>query len=84
MVDREVANWYTSTHPTSHFLQGLTAARVLPKGRRVTLSGRVLKFRAADGRAREQELDGPQALQAALHEHFGIDLPIDALRTIPA
>jgi len=83
MVDREVANWYTSTHPASHFLQGLTAARVLPKGRRVTLSGKVLKFRAADGHAREQELDGPQALQAALREHFGIDLPIDALRTIP-
>lgn len=81
MVDREVANWYTSTHPASHFLQGLTAARVLPEGRRVTLSGRILKIREADGHAREQVLDGPQALQAALHGHFGIALTIEELES---
>lgn len=82
MVDRQVANWYTSTHPASHFLQGLTAARALPEGRRVTLAGRVLKTREADGRAREQVLDDTQALRAALRGHFGIDLPIDVLRSI--
>ncbi|MEK7948163.1 arylamine N-acetyltransferase [Pigmentiphaga sp. YJ18] len=82
MVDREVANWYTSTHPGSFFLQRPTAALALPEGRRVSLLGKVLKFREADGSARDQELDGPQDLQTALGEHFGIDLPMDALRTI--
>ncbi|MBN9475422.1 MAG: hypothetical protein ABS43_01855 [Bordetella sp. SCN 67-23] len=81
MVDRQVANWYTSTHPSSHFLQGLTAALALPEGRRVTLSGRILKIREPDGHAWEQVLDDPQALQAALHGHFGIDLPIEELRS---
>lgn len=82
MVDREVANWYTSTHPGSYFRQQLTAALALPEGRRVTVFGKTLKFRDADGRTQEQELDSPQALQAALREHFGIDLPIEELRSI--
>jgi N-hydroxyarylamine O-acetyltransferase len=37
-IDREVANWYTSTHPQSSFKSRLLAARALPEGRRVSHS----------------------------------------------
>ena len=46
-IDRQVANWYTSTHPASSFRHRLVAARGLPGGRRVTLLNRELHAAAA-------------------------------------
>lgn len=38
MVDIEVSNWYTATHPDSSFVTGLNVGRQLPDGTRLTLS----------------------------------------------
>jgi N-hydroxyarylamine O-acetyltransferase len=76
-IDREVANWFTSTHPASHFRNRLVAARAAPGGRRVTLLNRELKLRDRDGRAETRAIDSPQALLAALAEHFGLQFPAD-------
>lgn len=75
LVDRTVANWYTSTHPASKFRRDLAVAIARPGGRRVTLRNGDLAFHAADGTARHEDVAAPDRLLAALREHFGIDLP---------
>ena len=39
-VDRELANWFTSTHPHSYFKNNLMVARALPNGARAVLVNR--------------------------------------------
>ncbi|TAM90579.1 MAG: arylamine N-acetyltransferase, partial [Candidimonas sp.] len=75
LIDRVVANWYTSTNPDSNFRANPIAALALPGGRRVTLSGGDLKFWDAEGHVRERTLTNPAALLSALRQYFGIDLP---------
>jgi N-hydroxyarylamine O-acetyltransferase len=74
-IDREVANWFTSTHPASHFLNRLIVARAAPDGRRITILNREMKLRDRDGHAERQQLDSPDALLAALAEQFGLRFP---------
>jgi N-hydroxyarylamine O-acetyltransferase len=76
-IDREVANWFTSAHPSSHFRGRLMVARAAPGGQRITLLNRELKIRARDGVAETQLLDSPQALLAALEQHFALSFPAD-------
>lgn len=72
LVDREVANWYTSTHPQSHFRVHLIAARALPDGARVTLFDRELSVRGRDGRADIRLLATPDDLVTVLGELLGL------------
>ncbi len=74
-IDREVANWYTSAHPRSHFRDQVMAARALPDGGRVTLRGAELKRRARDGRAETRVLRSPDELLEALATEFGLVFP---------
>jgi N-hydroxyarylamine O-acetyltransferase len=74
-IDREVGNWYTSTHPQSGFKARLTAARATPDGGRVTLLNRELTFRARDGRAESRVMASPDELLDALATHFGLVFP---------
>lgn len=74
-IDREVGNWFTSTHPRSHFRDRLIVARARPDGRRVTLLNDELKLRECDGRAATHKLDSAEALLAALAEHFELHFP---------
>jgi N-hydroxyarylamine O-acetyltransferase len=74
-VDREVANWFTSAHPQSHFRNRLIVARAAPEGRRVTLQNDGLKIRERDGSATVRTIASPQELLVVLREHFGLDFP---------
>jgi N-hydroxyarylamine O-acetyltransferase len=74
-IDREVANWYTSTHPQSHFRHRLSVARALPEGRRISLVNRELTVRERDGRAQHRMIETPDELLAVLAEHFGLSFP---------
>ena len=74
-IDREVATWYTSAHPRSHFRSSLLAARALPDGGRVTLRDGELKHRARDGRARTRILQSSDELLDALAAEFGLVFP---------
>jgi N-hydroxyarylamine O-acetyltransferase len=38
LIDIELSNWYTATHPSSAFVTGLIIARQLPDGTRLSLS----------------------------------------------
>jgi N-hydroxyarylamine O-acetyltransferase len=74
-IDREVASWYTSTHPQSGFRNRLTVARALPDGRRITLRNRELTVRERDGRAEHRVIESPDELLAVLAEQFGLEFP---------
>ena len=73
-IDRELGNWFTSTHPASHFRSTINVARSTPTGR-ITMQGRELKHRASDGQAVLRELKGAEELLDALREEFGLSLP---------
>jgi N-hydroxyarylamine O-acetyltransferase len=75
LIDRQVANWYTSTHPASSFRHRLVAARGLPGGRRVTLSNRELTRRGPDGGVDVTVIASPEALLNVLAAEFGLHFP---------
>ncbi|CAN95485.1 putative N-hydroxyarylamine O-acetyltransferase [Sorangium cellulosum So ce56] len=71
-IDYEVANHYTSTHPSSLFVNNLIVALPSPEGR-VTLRNRELGFWRVDGVERVSVHD--DALLDVLRERFGLELP---------
>lgn len=71
-IDREVANWFTSAHPASHFKNRLLVARALPDGRRLGLLDRELTVRERDGRAEHRTIPSPDELLAVLAAEFGL------------
>lgn len=73
-IDRELANWYTSAHPLSHFRIRLVAARVTATGRVALLNGE-FTIRPAHGPAVKRELGSPEELLAVLAEHFDLHFP---------
>lgn len=73
-IDRVVANWYTSTHPDSHFKDRLIVTRATEEGR-ISLVNRELRVRQRDGSTEVRELDTPAALSESLAEYFGMSFP---------
>jgi arylamine N-acetyltransferase len=61
-----------STHPSSHFVTSLTAARVTDDGR-MNLAGRNLTVHRADG-SEKTRLEDAAAVVDALRDRFGIDV----------
>jgi N-hydroxyarylamine O-acetyltransferase len=74
-IDRELANWFTSAHPQSHFKNRLVAARALTDGRRLSLLNRDLTVRDRDGRAHTRSLATPAELLDVLAQEFGLLFP---------
>lgn len=74
MIDFEVGNWYTSTHPNSRFRQNLVAARVAG-GRRLAVFNREFTVRFLDGRAERREIANADELLQILAEEFGLRFP---------
>jgi N-hydroxyarylamine O-acetyltransferase len=72
-VDYELPNWFTATHPSSHFRHRLFVARTTPEAR-YNLLGARLTVRQAGGRAERRILDADQ-IEQALRETFG--LPVE-------
>jgi N-hydroxyarylamine O-acetyltransferase len=71
-VDYEMGNHYTSTHPDSHFVHTLRAAKSSPEGR-CTLLNRELGVRRG-GVTERRELKDDEIIDA-LRQYFDIDLP---------
>lgn len=71
--DYEMANWFTSTHPTSHFRHNLLAARTTPEARFGLLFNQ-LTVRPLSGPVEKTVLDA-DGIEAALREVFG--LPVE-------
>ena len=73
-IDREVASWFTSTHPDSHFRNRLVVARADGDGRRSVLNERMTR-RNADGSAVVETFGSPEELRAGLAAWFGLHFP---------
>ncbi|MBI2693125.1 arylamine N-acetyltransferase family protein [Mycobacterium nebraskense] len=71
-IDLEVGSWFVSTHPSSHFVTGLTAARVTDDAR-LNLAGRNLAIHRADG-SEKIRLDDAAAVVDTLSDRFGINV----------
>jgi N-hydroxyarylamine O-acetyltransferase len=76
-IDRELGNWFTSTHPDSHFKNRLLVARADSEGKRVTLLNDELTERHADGRPATRRIGSRGELLEILASHFGLELPAD-------
>lgn len=74
-IDRELANWYTSAHPESHFRHRLMVARALPDGGRLTLVNREVSVRDRSGQAQTHELFTHDELLDVLATSFGLHFP---------
>lgn len=72
-VDYEQPNWYTATHPGSHFRHQLSVARTTPEARYVLRNSR-LTVREYTGEQSQREL-GMDELMQTLHDTFG--LPVE-------
>lgn len=73
-VDYEVASFYLSRHPASHFRARLMAARALP-GVRYALADRRLTAHPLEGESQERTLSSVAELRTTLGETFGIRVP---------
>lgn len=73
LVDMEVGSWYASTHPTSIFVVGLSAALVTDDAR-WNLRGRNLTVHSRHGDTERVRFDTAAQVLAALTDRFGIDL----------
>ncbi|MBX3509196.1 MAG: arylamine N-acetyltransferase [Parvibaculum sp.] len=72
-TDYEVANWYTSTHPSSIFVQVLIAG--LPQeGKWLSLLNCDFKIRGLDGKAEARKLESVDEIAEVLGTYFGIQL----------
>jgi N-hydroxyarylamine O-acetyltransferase len=72
-IDFEVGNYYTSTHPESHFRKRLTAQFPGPE-RRVMLVNRTLSDHTAEGVV-ETPVGDDEALLGVLAARFGLVFP---------
>jgi N-hydroxyarylamine O-acetyltransferase len=74
LIDIELSNWFTATHPSSHFVTNLIVVRQQPDGTRLSLSDRTgeltLVERTPDG-ATTTPVDRAQ-VPALLDERFGL------------
>lgn len=73
LPDYEVSNWYLCTHPGSHFLSTIIAARSVPDRRHTLRGGELHTYRA--GRATARVMTTVAELRHALQEIFGIGVP---------
>jgi len=73
-VDYEVSNYYLSTHPASHFVAELVAARPTPQGR-LALRNRDYTVYRLDGSSISRRLDSTAEIRAVLQQEFGLALP---------
>lgn len=77
LPDYELASWYLSNHPESHFVQRLIAARTAPQ-RRYALRQNELAIHELNGETVRRPLTEAAALREALSETFRIALPASA------
>lgn len=72
--DYEMANWYTSTHPTSRFVINLVAARAAPD-RRYALFNKELSIHHLHGDTERDTLSTAEQLRETLEHDFLLRVP---------
>jgi len=75
-IDREVANWFTSAHPNSHFKNRLMVARAVPDGQRLTILNDQFTQRDRHGVPMTRPITSAEDLLGVLLEQFGLSFPV--------
>jgi N-hydroxyarylamine O-acetyltransferase len=75
LIDREVANWWTSTNPETNFRQRLSVARAGLDGTRRSILNREFTLRRGPEILEQREIQSPDELLAVLAEEFGLRFP---------
>lgn len=71
-ADFEMSNWFSSTHPSSHFRHNLLVAKTTPEARYGLLFNR-LTVRRPDGELERRELTADE-IETVLGEMFGLEV----------
>ncbi len=74
-IDRELANWYTSAHPKSHFKDRLIVAKAAPEGQRLSILNDQFSRRDRYGVATTRAIASPAELLEVLIKQFGLLFP---------
>jgi N-hydroxyarylamine O-acetyltransferase len=74
-IDQELGNWFTSTHPDSHFKNRLIIARAGEDGTRYTLLNDEFKIRNREGEAQLTKINSSEDLLYILKIHFDLSFP---------
>lgn len=74
-IDREVANWFTSAHPNSHFKNRLVVARAAPEGQRLSILNDQFTLRERYGTATTRQITSAEDLLQLLRAQFGLSFP---------
>jgi N-hydroxyarylamine O-acetyltransferase len=82
LVDFEMGNHFTATHPESLFRNRIIASAVTPDGRVNIMNRDVIVLHGAE--AEKSELPDRSALRALLAERFGVDLPEAETLRVPS
>jgi N-hydroxyarylamine O-acetyltransferase len=80
-VDYEVANHYTSTHPSSHFRRTLTAQRAWPGGSAILRDRQLVE--TSEGRRAATNIRDPEHLLLVLERTFGLAFPAGTRFPVP-
>jgi N-hydroxyarylamine O-acetyltransferase len=75
-IDFELANWYTSTHPQSRFVQTLTVQLPTPEARLIVRNKTYIIDRG-EGREETRQLKSREELMKLLDERFGLKFPAE-------
>jgi N-hydroxyarylamine O-acetyltransferase len=73
-IDYQAANYYLSTHPSSHFVRNLVAARA-DRGRRLALLNAEFSVHGVDGETQRRLLRGADEIIEVLEREFLLTLP---------
>lgn len=82
-IDQEVANWWTSTHPSSRFRTVLMVARAEDDGARLTLTEERLTRRARNGTEAVTPIESRAQVLEILERDFALDYPPDTRLALP-
>ena len=74
-IDYRASNYFLSTHPDSHFVTGLTAARAVP-GRRLALRNREFALHTTNGETTRRMLCSATEIREVLENDFLVRLPL--------
>jgi N-hydroxyarylamine O-acetyltransferase len=75
-IDRELGNWFTSTHPASKFRTNLMVARAGEGGTRYSiLNDEFTIRREAEGIVERRVIATPEQLLSLMEEYFGLRFP---------
>ena len=73
-IDYQAANYYLSTHPSSHFVRNLIAARAAP-GRRLALLNAEFAVHSVEGESQWRTLESADEIVEVLEREFLVTLP---------